>query len=57
LWIGQAILAALVLVVGLKLNKKSESIHVLVNQRMSDALTRIDTLEHKLGLEPGEEVS
>lgn len=34
---------------------KLETIHVLVNSRLSDALARIEKLEQALGIEPGEE--
>ena len=35
-------------------DEKLDSIHILVNNRMTEALERIATLEQKLGLEPGE---
>jgi hypothetical protein len=64
---GQAAIAVLVAVVGYMLNRKSNQIHVLVNQRMTDAMLqikdqqialvaqdhRIAMLESALGLEPG----
>jgi hypothetical protein len=34
-----------------------EDIHRLVNSRLDEALERIELLEHRLGLEPGEDPS
>ena len=52
--IGQALIAILVAVVGYVLHRKGEQIHVLVNSRLDEALGRIESLEDRLGLEPGE---
>lgn len=54
--LGQFILAVILLVVGFILNRKSNQIHVLVNSRLEDALTRIKHLEEKLGLSKGEPI-
>jgi ribosome assembly protein YihI (activator of Der GTPase) len=35
-------------------DEQLEAIHMLVNSRLDEALERIELLEHKLGLEPGE---
>jgi hypothetical protein len=53
---GQAGLALLVAVIGYLLNRKANQIHVLVNSQMVTALARIDALEKKLGLSPGEAI-
>lgn len=49
--------AALVaLLVGVHNGRKVSEVHVLVNSQMTAALDRIDDLEHKLGLSPGEAI-
>ena len=54
------ILVALIGVAGsigvVLINRKLNSVHVLVNQRMTDALKRIDELETKMGLASGEAI-
>ena len=64
---GQLAVGVLVAVVGFELNRKTRQIHVLVNQRMTDATeqirlqnvamtaqdVRIAALEHALAIEPG----
>ena len=68
---GQITVGVLVSVVGFVLNRKTKQIHVLVNQRMTDATeqirlqnvamtaqdVRIAALEHALAIEPGGAVS
>ncbi len=38
------------------LAEKADEIHVLVNSRLTEALDRINELEKKLGLTPGEQI-
>lgn len=51
--IGSAVVALLVAFVGYVINKKANTIHTLVNQRMTDALKRIGTLETLIRGTPG----
>ena len=65
---GQAVVGLFVAVVGFVLNRKTKQIHVLVNQRMTDATEqirvqnvvmeaqdrRIAALEHSLSILPGQ---
>ena len=67
---GQLAVGVLVAVVGFVLNRKTKQIHVLVNQRMTDATeqirlqrvamtaqdVRIAALEHALAIGPGDAV-